>query len=110
MNSKGLSGGQYRPLSEEQVKTIHEASLDILEKIGFTYETGLDDTLKMLENAGMTMDRERARIFFPRDKVMELAAKAPERVVMYSRDGKERPGPYKKSGPSGDRRGCHKDP
>ena len=88
MNSKVLSGGQYLPLSEKQLKTIHEASLDILEKTGFTYETGLDNTLSMLENAGMTVDRERARIFFPRDKVMELAARAPEQVVMYSRDGK----------------------
>jgi trimethylamine--corrinoid protein Co-methyltransferase len=39
MDRKGLSGGQYRPLSEEQVKTIHEASLSILEKTGFTYES-----------------------------------------------------------------------
>ncbi len=41
MRSGGFSGGQYRPLAEEQVKIIHEASLSILEKIGFTYEKGL---------------------------------------------------------------------
>jgi trimethylamine:corrinoid methyltransferase-like protein len=30
MQSGGFSGGQYRPLSEDQVKKIHEASLSIL--------------------------------------------------------------------------------
>ena len=88
MDLKGLSGGQYQPLSEEQIKTIHEASLSILEKTGFTYESGLDDTLTMLKKAGVTVDRDRSRITFPRDLVIEQAAIAPEQVIMYSRDGK----------------------
>jgi trimethylamine--corrinoid protein Co-methyltransferase len=88
MDSRGLSGGQYRPLSEEQLKTIHEASLTILEMTGFTYESGLDETLEMLEKAGMAVDRERSRITFPRDLITEQAAKAPQRVVLFSRDGK----------------------
>ena len=88
MDLKGLSGGQYRPLSEKKVKTIHEASLSILEKTGLTYESGLEDTLAMLEKEGVIIDRERSRIFFPRDLVTEQAARAPERVVLYSRDGK----------------------
>lgn len=86
MDLKGLSGGQYRPLSEEQIKVIHEASLSILEKTGFTYESGLEDTLEMLEKAGVKIDRDRSRIFFPRDLVTEQAARAPGRVVLYSRD------------------------
>jgi len=88
MKLKGLSGGQYRPLSEEQIKTIHEASLSILKKIGFTFESGLEDALDMLEKAGATIDRNNARIYFPRDLVMEQAVKAPERVVLFSRDGR----------------------
>lgn len=86
MNLKGLSGGQYRPLSYEQIQTIHQASLTILEKTGFTFESGLEDTLDMLENAGATIDRNNARIYFPGDMVVEQASKAPERVVLFSRD------------------------
>jgi len=86
MNLKSLSGGQYRPLSEEQVKTIHKASLTILEKTGFTFEPGLEDVLDMLKKAGATVDRNNARIYFPRDLVIEQASKAPERVVLFSRD------------------------
>ncbi len=88
MPSSGLSGGQYRPLSEEQVRMIHEASLLILERTGFAYEKGLDSTLKMLEKAGATVDRDRSRITFPRDLIMEQADVAPDHVVLYSRDGK----------------------
>ena len=88
MQLKGLSGGQYRPLSEEHIKTIHEASLRILEKTGFTFEAGLEDTLDMLKKAGATIDRNNARIYFPRDLVMEQSSKAPERVVLFSRDGR----------------------
>ena len=88
MNLKGLSGGLYRPLLPDQVETIHDASLKILESIGITYESGLDATLKMLEDAGATIDRHKARITFPRKLVVAQAAKAPEKVILYSRDGK----------------------
>jgi trimethylamine--corrinoid protein Co-methyltransferase len=85
---KGLAGGLYKPLSEEDVETIHEASLHILEKTGFTYEAGLDSTLDMLEKSGATVDRKIDRVYFARALIMEQAAKAPARVVLYSRDGK----------------------
>jgi len=85
MTLKGLSGGLYKPLSQQDIETIHEASLTILEKTGITYESGLDDTLEMLEKAGATIDYGRARITFPRDLITEQAEKAPERVVLYGR-------------------------
>ncbi|MEN6483728.1 MAG: trimethylamine methyltransferase family protein [Syntrophobacteraceae bacterium] len=88
MDSKGLSGVQYRPLSDEQVKIIHEAALTILETTGFTYESGLDGALELLETAGAEVDRASARIRFPRDLVVRETARAPERVVLYSRDGR----------------------
>jgi trimethylamine--corrinoid protein Co-methyltransferase len=58
MNSKGLSGGIYKPLSPEGIDTIHNASLTILEKTGIAYETGLDATVDMLADAGATVDRK----------------------------------------------------
>jgi trimethylamine--corrinoid protein Co-methyltransferase len=88
MAGKFLSGGQYQPLSSEQLQIIHKAALNILERTGFGYESGLDETLEMLEKAGVTWDRERSRLFFPSRLVSEKAAQAPERVVLYSRDGK----------------------
>ncbi len=85
MQLKGLSGGLYKPLSKETIETIHEAALTVLEKTGMTYESGLEPTLNMLEQAGAKVERERARIFFPRSLVSEQIQKAPEQVIFYSR-------------------------
>jgi trimethylamine--corrinoid protein Co-methyltransferase len=62
--------------------------LTILEKTGFTFEPGMEDTLDMLEKAGATVDRDNSRIYFPGDLVTAQAEAAPEQVVLYSRDGK----------------------
>lgn len=86
MPLKGLSGGLYKPLSPDDIAAIHEASLTILEKIGMTYESGLDATLDMLEGEGLHLDREKSRIYFDRNLVMAQADLAPEQVLLYSRD------------------------
>ena len=82
MNLKGLAGGQYRPLSPQQIETIHTASLKILESIGITYEPGLETTLAMLEEAGATIDHKRSRITFPPKLIEAQAARAPEQVIL----------------------------
>jgi trimethylamine--corrinoid protein Co-methyltransferase len=89
MDPKGFSGGQFRPLSEGQVETIHEAALTVLEETGFTYEPGLAETVKILGKAGAKVDPGSARIFFPRDMVLEQVGKAPDKFVLYSRDKKD---------------------
>jgi trimethylamine--corrinoid protein Co-methyltransferase len=86
--SGGLNGGQYKPLTESNLKKIHESALDILENIGLTYESGLDDTFKMLENSGARIERGSARIFLPRKLVEQQISFAPERVILFSKDGR----------------------
>ncbi len=88
MRLKGLDGGIYKPLSPEGIQTIHDASLTILEKTGMTYESGLGETVEMLADAGATVDRDRRRIRFSRDLILQQTAKAPSQVILYARDGK----------------------
>lgn len=88
MTSKGMTGGQYKPLSDEQIEKVHETALSILEKVGFTYESGLDDTLDMLASAGALVEREKSKIYFPRELVEAQVQRAPVKVMLYSRDGK----------------------
>jgi len=89
MPLKGLAGGLYKPLSTNDIATIHEGSLMILENIGMTYESGLDETLAMLEGKGLKVDRGKARIYFDRDLVEAQTAAAPEQVILYNRDGSD---------------------
>ena len=88
MELKGLAGGMYQPLSPADIETIHQASLTILERTGISYETGLEATIDMLEARGATVDRKRSRVFLPSDLVSDQADKAPERVILFSRDGR----------------------
>ena len=37
-SNKGLPGGQYKPLTDEQVEQIHQASLAILTRTGVKIE------------------------------------------------------------------------
>ena len=88
MDGKGFSGGQYRPLSNGQIETIHKASLKILSKTGIAYESGLDEAVKMLEKAGAAIDRGKSRIFFPENLIASQVSNAPGQVILFSRDGK----------------------
>ena len=85
MKSAGQNGGQYRPLDNSQVDTIHQAALKILEQVGFTYESGLDETLDMLAAAGCRLETETRRLFFPSGLVEEKAEQAPAEVTLYGR-------------------------
>ena len=64
MPLRGLAGGLYKPLSPDDIITIHEASLTILENIGMTYERGLEAVLDMAESKGAIVDRKKSRIYF----------------------------------------------
>jgi trimethylamine--corrinoid protein Co-methyltransferase len=88
MTLMGLPGGQYRPLSPEQIDTLHAAALQILETTGMTYEDGLEDTVQMLADHGATVDQAKKNITFPRELILEQVAKAPDEVVLYGQDPK----------------------
>lgn len=80
-------GGLYNPLSDDDVKSIHRASLNLLQETGLTYEPIQKEVIKKLKTAGAIIDERQQRIRFEADLVAEALAKAPEKIVLYSRDG-----------------------
>lgn len=82
-----LSGGMYRPLSDDKIETIHEAALTLLETVGVGFESGLEDAAKILEQGGASVDQSRSRVTIPRELVAQSCEKAPSQVVLHSRDG-----------------------
>ena len=88
MNTGGMTGGQYKPLSLDQIEKIHNTSLLILEEIGIAYEAGLDETLDLLELSGAIINRAKGIISFPRKMVEKQLLSAPDKVTLYSRDRK----------------------
>ncbi|MGD2105167.1 MAG: trimethylamine methyltransferase family protein [Anaerolineae bacterium] len=81
---KGFTGGQYKPLTGGQVRRVHEASLDVLERTGVRVDqpTALD----LFEKAGADVRENRVRI--PRALVEDAIDKAPSRVVLGSRESR----------------------
>jgi len=73
-----------RVLSDEQIKSIHLASLQILERTGV--EVRDPTALDLLREAGARVNGTRARI--PASLVKWALEVAPERVTLYTRDGK----------------------
>ena len=80
--SKGLIGGQYKPLTDEQVKRIHEASLTILSQTGVQVEG--DEELQLFKKAGADVRGDRVRL--TQSLIEDAVDKAPSRVVLAGRD------------------------
>jgi trimethylamine--corrinoid protein Co-methyltransferase len=79
---KGLVGGQYKPLTDKQVRRIHEASLKVLTRTGVHVEE--PEALALFKEAGADVEEERVRL--PRSLVEDAVDSAPSRVVLAGRD------------------------
>jgi trimethylamine--corrinoid protein Co-methyltransferase len=82
---KGLVGGQYRPLTDDQVERIHKASLAILARTGVQVEE--PEALRLFEEAGAEVDENHVRL--PQALVEDGVDRAPSRVVLAGRDPKD---------------------
>ncbi|MBN1222172.1 MAG: trimethylamine methyltransferase family protein [Candidatus Aminicenantes bacterium] len=77
-------GFQFPRLSAEQCRRIHEACLDILERIGVQLE--LQDAVELLRKAGAkVLDGNHVRI--PSSLVEKALSTAPKCVTLYDRQG-----------------------
>ncbi|RLC98051.1 MAG: trimethylamine methyltransferase [Chloroflexi bacterium] len=81
---KGLAGGQYKPLTDDQVQRIHGAALSILARTGVSVEER--EALRLFEEAGASVDRDTSRVRLPRSLVEDAVDWAPSRVVLAGRD------------------------
>lgn len=80
----GLEGGWYKPLRDEDIKHIHEASLAVLERTGI--EVMPSECREIFRQAGAKVDDTHNRVFIPRRLVQEALAKTPHEVILCGRD------------------------
>ncbi|MCB1473075.1 MAG: trimethylamine methyltransferase family protein, partial [Rhodobiaceae bacterium] len=81
----GLSGGQYRPLSEANVKRIHEAALEALEVIGLA--DAPPSGIEAMTAAGAMLGDD-GRLRFSRALVEDMLAIAARGITLCGRDPK----------------------
>ncbi|MBS7612100.1 trimethylamine methyltransferase family protein [Candidatus Bathyarchaeota archaeon] len=70
-------------LSKEDVESIHEASLKILEEVGVQIPN--DEVVKALKNMGCEIDRRTSIVKLPENIVVEMVGKASKSFTIYSR-------------------------
>ena len=81
MARKGLEGGSYKPLSEDDIAQIHDTSMRVFEDVGF--QVNSDKALTFFQDAGAAVDGRIVRL--PREAVMELVARAHSEVTLHGR-------------------------
>ena len=79
----GLPGGWYKPLTDEDIRRIHEASLQVLEQVGL--EVVPSECREIFRRAGAKIDEMNNRVFIPRRMVEMALSTAPGEVVMCGR-------------------------
>ncbi len=81
MVRKGLEGGSYKPLSQQDIAQIHDTSMRVFEEVGF--QVNSEKALTFFRDAGAEVDGRIVRL--PRRKVMELLSRASSEVTLYGR-------------------------
>jgi trimethylamine--corrinoid protein Co-methyltransferase len=81
----GMEGGRYQPLTDAQVRRIHEAALDVLANIGLA--DAIPSCLDLLLPKGCTLT-ETGRLLFPRALVEDTLAIAGRHFVLHGQDPK----------------------
>ncbi|MEM7470188.1 MAG: trimethylamine methyltransferase family protein [Pseudomonadota bacterium] len=79
----GMEGGTYKPMTDAQLRRIHETALDALEQIGLADAPA--SGVEILTGAGAILGDDR-RIRFPRALVEDMLAKAAKKVTLCGRD------------------------
>ncbi|MFQ5776052.1 MAG: trimethylamine methyltransferase family protein [Kiloniellaceae bacterium] len=79
----GMAGGRFKPLSDGDVKCIHDTALDVLEKVGLS--DAIPSCVELITAAGGTLSEE-GRLLFPRGLVEDTLAKAARRFVLHGFD------------------------
>jgi len=81
----GMSGGRFRPLSDEDISRINEAVMETLETIGLSQAT--PSCIEICTAAGCTVDGN-GRLMFPRALVEDTIASAARDITLYGQDPK----------------------
>ncbi len=81
---KGLLGGQYKPLSDQDIKRIHETSLKVFTEVGV--QMNFAPAREMFRAAGAQVNDDSGIVKIPQGLVEELIHKAPPIVRLCGRE------------------------
>jgi len=80
------AGGQYKPLTHEQIEKIHKATLQVLENTGV--EINHREALELLAKNGARVDFNSKKAYLTAELIERCVDSAPSDVVLYGREDK----------------------
>lgn len=81
---KGLNGGRYSPLSDEDIKKIHAATLKVFSEVGV--QINHDEAIDLFKSAGADVDSGSGVVRISPDMVEKLVGMAPSEIVLCGRE------------------------
>ena len=81
---KGLQGGSYKPLSQEDIGRIHQTSLEVFAEIGI--QVNFPAALELFAAAGAKVDRETSIVKMSGELVERIVSQAPPMINLCGRD------------------------
>ena len=79
----GLTGGRYKPLTDNDIQRIHRAALEVLEQVGVA--EAIPSCVELVTAAGGRLS-EAGRLCFPPSLVEDALATAVRRFVLYGHE------------------------
>ena len=81
-----LNGGQLRLFNDDELKSIHESVVELLEQTGMKVKS--EEAFKIFKEKGAIVDEESGIVKIPRAMLEEAIAGAPSKVTLYGREEK----------------------
>jgi trimethylamine--corrinoid protein Co-methyltransferase len=82
----GLTGGKYKPLTDEEVVKIHKAAMKVFEQTGI--EVNDERALNAFHTAGAEVDFDKKIVKATEEWILDKISTSPEVVTLYGRDEK----------------------
>ncbi len=81
----GMTGGQYKPLTQHEMERIHNAALKLLETVGFGQ--AIPTCIEAMTAKGCSLN-DKGRLCIPRSLVEDTLASCARNFVLHARDPK----------------------
>ena len=79
-----VKGGQYKLLSSDQIKDLHNATMEVLSEVGIKILH--HDALDLMKGNGCIVDYEAQVAKIPEDVLMKYIGMAPNKVFLHGRN------------------------
>ncbi|MBW8034635.1 MAG: hypothetical protein FVQ79_02965 [Planctomycetes bacterium] len=79
-----VKGGQYKLLTENQIKDLHQATVQVLEEVGISVQHA--EALELMESCGCKVDYDKQIVLIPEEVLMKYVAMAPTEIMLHGRD------------------------